>query len=91
MALTANTHAIPHIPEAFDTSVLDLTDQYGEFMTLEQVADVLYLSINTVQKRIGAEKHQHLPWVSGVKSARVWPRCNKLFHTHLIAPVMETI
>jgi len=89
MALTAHNPAYDESPKTLDDIVQELTDDYGIYMTLEQVADVLYLSSNTVQKRIGAERHQHLPWVRGVKSARVWERSNRAFHTRLIAPLLE--
>lgn len=91
MALTAHNLAIADTPEPHVEAVRELTENYGAYMSLEQVADVLYLSSNTVQKRIGAEKHQHLPWVRGVKSARVWERSNRAFHTHLIAPLLEHV
>lgn len=77
--------------ECNDDQVSELRERYGEYMTLAQVADALYLSVNTVQKKIGAEVHQHLPWVTAVRSARVWTRSNKLFYTHLIASVTEAM
>lgn len=90
MALTAHSFSIAETPQTHDEVARELINEYGLMMTLEQVADVLYKSSNTVQKRIGAERHQHLDWVRGVKEARVWPRSNRAFHTHLIAPLLES-